>query len=250
VGSSLESIVKDYTFNGGMKVIDVAVEDLNIDRSGRPGINENTILGFAIGDDYRLSVKQYTGALDDGSDLPSWIRVDPSTGQTIVQFPENVYSIDVKVIAIDNDNTTREINVTLDRNSVSRDTALKRSLEPFIDRSAALKTEVTVDEKGQIILESQDGSSEDEIRNDVLNPNDSITNENQIEDPNNQSNLDNTTVIPEITEEAPVQDNLALDTQSPEIEEKVVKFASLQDQINLEFDEHENYGDKILKVSG
>jgi hypothetical protein len=233
-----------------MKVIDVAVEDLNIDRSGRPGINENTILGFAIGDDYRLSVKQYTGALEDGSDLPSWIRVDPSTGQTIVQFPDNVYSIDVKVIAIDNDNTTREINVTLDRNSVSRDTALKRSLEPFIDRSTALKTEVTVDEKGQIILESQDGSSENEIRNDVLNPNDSITNENQIEDPNNQSNLDNTTVIPEITEEAPAQDNLALDTQSPEIEEKVVKFASLQDQINLEFDEHENYGDKILKVSG
>jgi hypothetical protein len=195
-------------------------------------------------------VKQYTGALEDGSDLPSWIRVDPSTGQTIVQFPESVYSVDVKVIAIDNDNTTREINVTLDKNSVSRDTDLKRSLEPFIDRSAALKTEVTVDEKGQIILDTQDGSSEDEIRNDVLNPNDSINTENQIEDPNNQSNLDNTTVIPEITEEAPAQDNLALDTQSPEIEEKVVKFASLQDQINLEFDEHENYGDKILKVSG
>ena len=35
VGSSLESIVKDYTFNGGMKVIDVAVEELNIDQSGR-----------------------------------------------------------------------------------------------------------------------------------------------------------------------------------------------------------------------
>ena len=250
VGSSLESIVKDYTFNGGMKVIDVAVEDLNIDQSGRPGINENTILGFAIGDDYRLSVKQYTGTLEDGSELPSWIRVDPSTGQTIVQFPESVYSVDVKVIAIDNDNTTREINVTLDKNSVSRDTDLKRSLEPFIDRSAALKTEVTVDEKGQIILDTQDGSSEDEIRNDVLNPNDSINTENQIEDPNNQSNLDNTTVIPEITEEAPAQDNLALDTQSAEIEEKVVKFASLQDQINLEFEEHENYGDKILKVSG
>ena len=46
------------------------------------------------------------------------------------------------------------------------------------------------------------------------------------------------------------QDNLALDAQNPELEEKVVKFASLQDQIDLEFDEHENYGDKILKVSG
>ena len=77
VRSSLASIVKEYTFNGGMKVIDVAVEDLNIDQSGRPGINENTILGFAIGDDYRLNVKQYTGTLEDGSELPNWIRVDP-----------------------------------------------------------------------------------------------------------------------------------------------------------------------------
>ena len=182
IRSSLASLVKEYTFNGGMKVIDVAVEDLNIDQSGRPGVNENTILGFAIGDDYRLNVKQYTGTLEDGSELPNWIRVDPSTGQTIVQFPESVYSVDVKVIAIDNDNTTREINVTLDKNSVSRDTALKRDLEPFIDRSAALKTEVTVDEKGQIILESNDGS-----RDDVLNPNDSSNDDNQIEDPNTVS---------------------------------------------------------------
>ena len=123
--SNLSSLVKEYTFNGGMKVIDVAVEDLNIDQSGRTGINENTLLGFVIGDDYRTNVKQYTGTLEDGSSLPNWIRVDPSTGQTIVQFPQDIYSIDVKVIAIDNDNTTREINVTLDRNSVSQDKTLK-----------------------------------------------------------------------------------------------------------------------------
>ena len=250
IRSSLASLVKEYRFNGGMKVIDVAVEDLNIDQSGRPGINENTILGFAIGDDYRLNVKQYTGTLEDGSQLPDWIRVDPSTGQTIVQFPENVYSVDVKVIAIDTDNTTREINVTLDKNSVSRDTALKRDLEPFIDRSAALKTEVTVDEKGQVILESNNESGEDTIINDTLNPNNRIDDNNQISDPNNQSNLDNAPTIPETIEEAPTQDNLALDAQNPELEEKVVKFASLQDQIDLEFEEHENYGDKILKVSG
>ena len=57
-------------------------------------------------------------------------------------------------------------------------------------------------------------------------------------------------VLPEIIEETAAQDNLALDSQSPDLEENVVKFASLQDQIDLEFDEHENYGDKILKVSG
>ena len=70
VGSSLESIVKEYTFNGGMKVIDVAVEELNIDQSGRIGVQDSTILGFSIGDDYRLNVKQYTGTLEDGSLFP------------------------------------------------------------------------------------------------------------------------------------------------------------------------------------
>ena len=124
-----------------MKVIDVAVEELNIDQSGRIGVQENTILGFVIGDDYRLNVKQYTGTLEDGSSLPSWVKVDPATGQTIVQFPENVYSIDVKVIAIVKDNTTRELNVTLDKNTVRQDQSLKRDLKPFVDRSAALKTE-------------------------------------------------------------------------------------------------------------
>ena len=99
-------------------------------------------------------------------------------------------------------------------------------------------------------MESNNESGEDTIIIDTLYPNDRIDDNNQISDPNNQSNLDNDPTIPETIEEAPPQDNLALDAQNPELEEKVVKFASLQDQIDLEFDEHENYGDKILKVSG
>ena len=169
VGSSLESIVKDYTFNGGMKVIDVAVEELNIDESGRFGVQDSTILGFSIGDDYRLNVKQYTGTLEDGSALPNWVKVDPTTGQTIVQFPENVYSIDVKVIAIDRDNTTREINVTLDKNAVRQDSALKRDLKPFVERSDTLKTEVVVDEQGQVFLEATKDGEADANRSDILN---------------------------------------------------------------------------------
>jgi hypothetical protein len=35
----------------------------------------------------------------------------------------------------------------------------------------------------------------------------------------------------------------------PEVEGKVVEFASLQDQINLEFEGYENYGDKFTKAS-
>ena len=35
----------------------------------------------------------------------------------------------------------------------------------------------------------------------------------------------------------------------PQINEKIVEFASLQDQINLEFDGYENYGDKLTKAT-
>ena len=250
VRGNLGSLVKEYSFNGGMKVIDVAVEDLNIDQSGRPGINENTLLGFAIGDDYRLNVKQYTGTLEDGSSLPSWIRVDPSTGQTIVQFPQNIYSIDVKVIAIDNDNSTREINVTLDRNSVSQDKALKRDLEPFIDRSAALKTEVTVDEKGQMLLDTQNDLEDGSIINNTLNPNDSDNNENQTPNTDDQSSLNDIPTIPGEIDEATSQDSIVLNSQNVESNEKLIKFATLQEQLDSHYEGHENYGDKLVKVSG
>ena len=326
VGSSLESIVKDYTFNGGMKVIDVAVEELNIDQSGRFGVQDSTILGFSIGDDYRLNVKQYTGTLEDGSSLPSWVKVDPATGQTIVQFPENVYSIDVKVIAIDKDNTTREINVTLDKNTVRQDQSLKRDLKPFVDRSAALKTEVQVDDRGQVFLNATNNGETDINRtqslnsSDILNSEENTTDTNEFDQPStlkltdieregdlfrlkiNDENLSSNSKysiqlpsqidsplaqlpswiaidrntgeiqakppsnIDSITLELLAEDedgnvrtleieldftsdDLSLNMDQPQINEKIVEFASLQDQINLEFDGYENYGDKLTKAT-
>ena len=325
VGSSLESIVKDYTFNGGMKVIDVAVEDLNLKENGfnlsdggNIGIQEDTILGFAIGDDYRLNVKQYTGALEDGSALPNWVKVDPATGQTIVQFPDNIFSINVKVIAIDKDSTTREINVTLDKNSVRQDQSLKRDLKPFVDRSTSLKSEVTIDDQGQVFIEASNDGERDINRTQNLNssnvPNttddilstlqyDAIEKEgdlfrikiredtrkdstkyslrfsNQIDGP--QGQLPSWILIDRNTGEIQArppsgidsielevlaedkdgnvrsleidldftQDDLSLNIENLQLDEKIVEFASLQDQINLEFDGYENYGDKLTKAS-
>ena len=335
VGSSVESIVKEYSFNGGMKVIDVAVEDLNIDQSGRIGVQEDTILGFSIGDDYRLSVKQYTGTLEDGSSLPNWVRVDPSTGQTIVQFPDGINSVDVKLIAIDKDNTTREINVTLDKGAVSSDKSLKRDLKPFVERSSTLKSEVIVDDKGQVILGESGGNENDPNRSANLNGTNSqnsqnITTNNEQQQPDsNDINLNATLKLASVAREGNIvkvkinddnfnnvaqyslkitdQDNsplagqvpdwiqidpatgeiqaqppenvdsislqisaededgsirtleidvdftadeISLNMNQPEIEGNIVEFASLQDQINLEFEGYENYGDKFTKVSG
>ena len=140
-----------------MRVVDVAVEDLSNNNTDDPTpmsksfLNEGTILGFAIGDDYKINVKQYTAIMENGSAVPDWVKVDPTTGQTLVQFPDNIYSIDIKIIAIDKDNTTREIGVTLDQSSRKPDKSLKRSLENFIDRSATLKSEVFIDNNGKML---------------------------------------------------------------------------------------------------
>ena len=67
-----------------MKVVDVAVDDTKV----FGGSNDGTIVGFAVGDDYRSNVKQYTGVLDNGQALPEWVKIDRATGQTLVQFPE------------------------------------------------------------------------------------------------------------------------------------------------------------------
>ena len=342
VGGSLESIVKEYSFNGGMKVVDVAVEDLNIEKGVvdripdqlKTGFQEGTILGFSIGDDYRLSVQQYTATLEDGSSLPSWVRVDPSTGQTIVQFPDGIDAINVKLIAIDKDNTTREINVTLDRSALKTDSSLKRDLKPFVDRSTSLKSEVIIDDKGQMLLSATSDGERDANRSANLNATNLLNSENSNSNDPTQSSSDNNpdpsatlklasvaregslvTVkinddninnvsqyslqlsgqqnspqglqIPdwvqidpqtgEIQAQPPenvdsislqilaededgairtleidvdfTSEELSMNMDQPEAEAKIVEFASLQDQINLEFEGYENYGDKFTKAT-
>ncbi|MDC0967998.1 VCBS domain-containing protein [Alphaproteobacteria bacterium] len=165
VGTTLQPIVKDLSFNGGMKVVDVAVDDTK----AFGGDNDGTIVGFAVGDDYRSNVKQYTGVLDNGQALPEWVKIDRTTGQTLVQFPEGQDSIDIRLVAVDKDNTTRQINLTLNKEQVENDPTLRRDLNEFVDRSASLKTEVTVNNQGQVELLATENSQVDQSRSANLN---------------------------------------------------------------------------------
>jgi hypothetical protein len=305
------------------------VEDLNIEKGVvdripdqlKTGFQDGTILGFAIGDDYRLSVQQYTATLEDGSSLPSWVRVDPSTGQTIVQFPDGINAINVKVIAIDKDNTTREINVTLDKSTLKKDSTLKRDLKPFVDRSTSLKSEVVIDDKGQMLLNATNEGERDVNRSANLNATNSLNLDNNLDpsatlklasvaregslvtvkiNDDNSNNVNQYSLKVSKTDSSPraaqnpdwlqidpqtgeiqaqppenvegisfqilaededgavrtleidvdfTSDELSLNMDPPEVEGKIVEFASLQDQINLEFEGYENYGDKFTKAS-
>ena len=208
--------------------------------------------------------------------------------------------------------------MTLDKNSVRQDQSLKRDLKPFVDRSTSLKSEVTVDDQGQVFIEASNDGERDINRTQNLNssnvPNttddilstlqyDAIEKEgdlfrikiredtrkdstkyslrfsNQIDGP--QGQLPSWILIDRNTGEIQArppsgidsielevlaedkdgnvrsleidldftQDDLSLNIENLQLDEKIVEFASLQDQINLEFDGYENYGYKLTKAS-
>ena len=66
--------------------------------------------------------------------------------------------------------------------------ALKRDLKPFVDRSAALKTEVQVDDRGQVFLNATNNGETDINRTQNLNSSDILNSE---EIPLIQMNLTN-----------------------------------------------------------
>ena len=103
INYSLPEIVKDLSFSGGLKIVDVGSEVMNTklipDQKG-------VTVGFSISDDFQQNVKQYTGVMKDGSALPTWIKIDPSNGQTLTQFPDGVETVEIKIIAIEKDNTS------------------------------------------------------------------------------------------------------------------------------------------------
>ena len=224
--------------------------------------------------------------------------------------------------------------MTLDKGAVSSDKSLKRDLKPFVERSTSLKSEVVVDDKGQVILGASGNDANDQNRSanlngtNLLNSQNETSNNEQRSDSNdidlnatlklasvaregnivkvkinddNSSNVtqyslkisnQDTSPLPgqvpdwiqidpatgEIQAQPPenidsislqisaededgsirtleidvdfTADEISLNMNQQEIEGNIVEFASLQDQINLEFEGYENYGDKFTKVSG
>ena len=173
INYSLPEIVKDLSFSGGLKIVDVGSEVMNTklipDQKG-------VTVGFSISDDFQQNVKQYTGVMKDGSALPTWIKIDPSNGQTLTQFPDGVETVEIKIIAIEKDNTSRDINVLLDKGEIASDPAMQKNLDAFLDRSASLKTLVNVDTQGQINLIRENNNVIDESLTSNLNSPNIITN--------------------------------------------------------------------------
>ena len=64
---------------------------------------------------------KFEGKMADGSDLPSWIKVNSKTGKTTTTIPEGVDKLDIIIIATDKKNETREITIEIDPEQIKRD---------------------------------------------------------------------------------------------------------------------------------
>ena len=93
---------------------------------------------------------------------------------------------------------------------------------------------------------------------DLLEPKDEGDESEGGEDVDSKSSEDSDDVEPESSESNDVestddetsQEAIVLNTQNFETDEKLIKFATLQEQLDLQYEGHENYGDKLVKVSG
>ena len=118
------------------------------------------------------------------------MSVDPETVHTSVQVPDGINDINVKVIAIDKDHKTRALNVTLYKSTLKKDSPLKRYLKPFVDRSTSLKSEVVIDNKGQMLLNATNEGERDVNRSANLNATNSLNSESNKYEDFNQTNSD------------------------------------------------------------
>ena len=101
-----------------------------------------------------------------------------------------------------------------------------------------------------MLLDTQNDLEDESIINNTINLNDSDNNENQTPNTDDQSSLNDIPTIPGEIDEVTPQDTIVLNTQNFETDEKLIKFATLQEQLDSQYEGHENYGDKLVKASG
>ena len=66
-------------------------------------------------------IVKFEGKMADGSELPSWIKVDSETGKTSTTIPDGVEKLDIIIVATDKNNETREVTVEIDPEQIKKD---------------------------------------------------------------------------------------------------------------------------------
>jgi len=117
------SLSKPLKFNGGLRLMD-AIADTSTSTE-----NSDLKVGVKINDDNQKNVELYSGKLSNGKALPNWIKVDPETGETTAEMPDNMEQVEVQLVALDKDGNTRDISIVLDKAKIKNDKSILRTGE-------------------------------------------------------------------------------------------------------------------------
>ncbi len=109
------SLSKPLKFNGGLRLMDAVASEVT-DTDGA-----DLKVGVKLNDDNQKNVELYSGQLSDGKALPEWISINPETGETTADMPDGIDQVEVKLVALDKDGNTRDINIVLDKAKIKND---------------------------------------------------------------------------------------------------------------------------------
>ncbi|WP_440618263.1 VCBS domain-containing protein [Candidatus Pelagibacter sp. HIMB1493] len=123
-----EKTIRKTSYSQGLKLVDLVAETESVQLSDGALAKVNAKeksdalkLNFKVMNEIDNEIIKFEGKMADGSDLPSWIKVNSKTGKTTTTIPEGVDKLDIIIIATDKKNETREITIEIDPEQIKRD---------------------------------------------------------------------------------------------------------------------------------
>ena len=165
-----EGQFKILRFNEALKLIDLRAQFIDKDGNNTTfseGNPEDTlVLQFSVFNDPGVKLVKYKGEMKDGSELPSWIKVNPKTGVVITEIPFDVDLLEFKVIGIDDKNNEYEIAVLIDASQLRQNRELAREF------AGEIEERISVNQDGDVEIQSDEEQTNNETENKSINGND------------------------------------------------------------------------------
>ena len=135
------------------------------------------MLQFSVFNDPGIELVRYKGEMKDGSALPDWVKINPKSGVVVADIPSGIDLLEFKVIGIDDKNNEFEIAVIIEASELRGDRELAKEFAGEIDGN------ISVDEDGNVEVQSNEEQTNNETENKSLNSNEvKIKSKKQIND--------------------------------------------------------------------
>ena len=165
-----EGQFKILRFNEALKLIDLRAQfidkDGNYTTFSEGNSDDTLVLQFSVFNDPGVKLVKYKGEMKDGSELPSWIKVNPKTGVVVTEIPFDVDLLEFKVIGIDEKNNEYEIAVLIDASQLRQNRELAREF------AGEIEERISVNQDGDVEIQSDEEQTNNETENKSINGND------------------------------------------------------------------------------